>query len=472
MATIGNLIVNLKANTSKFTKGMNSAKKSLRGLKKSMSGLKGTALKVGGVLAVAFGTKAIINKINESRESIDNLAKSSDKLGIATEKLAGLHHVAQLTGASSKALEKGFIRMAVNVSDFADGIGEAKGAFESLNLDAGTLINMSPDQQFIAIAKSLESIENPTKKAAIAYEIFGRSGVDLINTMNAGADAIEAGIAEAEQFGTALTRIDAAKVEAANDSMFRFGQFVKGTVNRLTVALAPILEAVSKQLIEMGTSGEGMGKKVLAAVEFMAKGIGKLADLVHHFQGAWMVLKTVLLGVASVWTTIINEMGRKLEGLINLIPGVEVNFSATTGAIDDMIKDELTKSWDGLMDHLDAPLPSEGVDKFFRDVEKKANESAKKVAADRAKNSNPALITAIDPESKKKKKAADKPSTVMSFLGGTGINSATAMIGKASTSTPSQTAEATELKKQTPLLKSIEQGIQKMLSGESVVGAV
>ena len=241
------------------------------------------------------------------------------------------------------------------------------------------------------------------------------------------------------------------------------------------MALAPILEAVSQRMIEAGTSGQGMGVKVIAVVEGMAKGIGKLADLVHHFQGAWMVLKTVLLGVASVWTTIINEMGKKLEGLINLIPGIEVNFSATTSAIDDMIKNELSKTWDGLMDHLDAPLPSEGVDKFFKDVEKRANEAAKKVAADRATALNPALIdpSTLGASAKADKKdKTTKPSTVMSFLGGSGINSATAMIGKASTSTPNQTPEATELKKQTPLLKSIEQGIQKMLSGESVVGAV
>jgi len=470
MATIGNLIVNLKANTSKFTKGLNSAKKSLRGLKKQMGGMKGTALKIGGALAVAFGTKAIVNRINSSRQAIDSLAKSSDKLGIATEKLAGLQHVAELTGVSSKALEKGFIRMAVNVSDFADGVGEAKGAFESLNLDAGELINMSPDQQFIAIAKSLESIENPTKKAAVAYEIFGKSGVDLINTMNAGGGAIEAGIKEAELFGTALTRVDAAKVEAANDAMFRFQQFLKGTVNKLTVALAPILEAVSQKLIEMGTSGEGMGSKVMAVVEFMAKGVGKLADLWHNLVGFLKVVKVVALGLASVWSTVMSVMVQKLESLINLIPFVNVNVSKLTDHLDDQIKGEMTKSWDGLMDHLDEPMPSEGVDKFFKDVEKKADASAKKIAASKIVNPT-AVIPAIDPESTKAT-AADKPSTVMSFLGGGGINSATSMIGRASTAAPSDSAEASELKKQTPVLKSIEQGINRMLAGESVHGAV
>ena len=56
-------------------------------------------------------------------------------------------------------------------------------------------------------------------KAAKAQEIFGRSGKNLINTLNQGSDALKNQIAEAEALGVAFSQEAGEQAEAFNDEL-------------------------------------------------------------------------------------------------------------------------------------------------------------------------------------------------------------------------------------------------------------
>ena len=58
---------------------------------------------------------------------------------------------------------------------------------------------MSPEEQFGAIAEALQDVESQSDKARIAQDIFGRSGMKLINTLNLGKDGLAAMKQEAKE---------------------------------------------------------------------------------------------------------------------------------------------------------------------------------------------------------------------------------------------------------------------------------
>ena len=106
MATIGDIVVKLGLDRTGFSSGIKTATSSLKRFA-------GGAAKVAGVGLLAVGAAAgaaaavIVPNVARAMGSIDNLAKTSDKLGITTENLAGLRHAAELTGAGAGVMDKG-----------------------------------------------------------------------------------------------------------------------------------------------------------------------------------------------------------------------------------------------------------------------------------------------------------------------------------------------------------------------------
>ena len=123
--------------------------------------LASAAAKIGLTFATA-GTAAAAALTKMSMQNIDALAKTSDRLGIATQSLAGLQHAASLAGVENKTLEKSLQNLAIGVSDAADGSGIAKDALIELGLSAATLEKMPVDAQMMKVADPPPQLQAPS----------------------------------------------------------------------------------------------------------------------------------------------------------------------------------------------------------------------------------------------------------------------------------------------------------------------
>ena len=103
----------------KVTSAMNVLRKSVFNLKTGIVGLIG----VGGFVALA----------RQSLKSIDNIGKLSRTLGLTTEQLGTLQHMANLGGTSLDTFARSVRNLDKGALDFVTkGTGEAKDAFEAL----------------------------------------------------------------------------------------------------------------------------------------------------------------------------------------------------------------------------------------------------------------------------------------------------------------------------------------------------
>ena len=163
MASIGEITATLGLNTREFNANARAATGRLRDMGTQMrttinrSGQLGAAMAAAGAaMAVAFGRQQL--------QSIDNLAKMSDRLGLATEELQGLRRAAELTGVQTSALDMGIQRMTRRVAEAARGTGEAKDAIKELGLDAKTLSAMPVQEQFREIAGAMEGVGSQSQR--------------------------------------------------------------------------------------------------------------------------------------------------------------------------------------------------------------------------------------------------------------------------------------------------------------------
>jgi hypothetical protein len=197
--------------------------------------------KIGAAFATA-GVAAGIALTKMSMDNVDALAKVSDRLGIATQSLAGLQHAANLAGIENKTLEKSLQNLAVGVSDAADGSGVAKDALIQLGLSAALLEKMPVDQQMLKVADAMQGVELQADKVRLATELFGARGVSVLNMIGDGSKNLVEMAKEADHLGIAINRVDAAQIEAANDSVERAKTVFTGLGNQLADAFSPIID--------------------------------------------------------------------------------------------------------------------------------------------------------------------------------------------------------------------------------------
>lgn len=292
MATkvVGGIVANLVANTKAWTRGFNKANKDV---KKFESGLASAAKKIAAFAAGYIAVRRIATALSATAAEMDKVAKTSDKLGVATEKLIGMQHAANLTGVGVEQLHKGLQNMTRVVSEAAAGTGEAKDALDKLGISAAELNQLSPDEQFIAIAEGVNKVASNNERLAATMDIFGMRASGLLNTLRQGEKGIRDMMMEAEALGATFTREQARKVEAARDTYARFEMVLRGALQKTMIELAPMVNLLIKRITKWATQ--------TGAVEAMVK---KLAGALHVVVSVAGSVNKVIQGLALVWNTV------------------------------------------------------------------------------------------------------------------------------------------------------------------------
>ncbi len=292
---VGTISVILAAHVKAFNRRMQRATNTVNDFGTRIAGISGRIAKYAAGLTTA-GVGAVALMVRHSLKLNDALAKTADKLGITTEALAGFHHAAALSGVGSEDFNKAIERMTRMVSEAAAGTGEAKEAIKELGLDAGKLNLAGPESAFLQVSDAIANVGNQSDRVRLAFELFGRQGASLLNTMAGGSKGILAARMEAEKFGVAISRFEAKKLENVNDAIHRVKQVFAGVGNTVATYLAPMITDVSNRIIEWGTSGEGASGKVRAALEWTMKTVGRVADAFGTWEPIWIRIKGGVVG--------------------------------------------------------------------------------------------------------------------------------------------------------------------------------
>jgi len=329
-------------------------------------------------IAVAAFSAAAGAVVRSQLKTIDAVAKTSDELGIATDKLIGLQHAAELTGAGADSIAPSLRKMTRFIGEGATGAAEYTDTLNRLGLSVNELIKLSPDQQFQKISESINTLPTRTEQASAAMEIFGRSGSKLLNLMGSDMGAL---IAEADRLGISVNRLDAAKIEAANDAITRAKAAFTGAARTLTIQLAPIIEAVANKFTEAALAGGGFGEQIKGGISNALKAVGIFADGLRGLEIIFKVLQIAaegfLLHVQFMFSklqegalAIINTY-REMRGL-DPLEGINVSLDENLASVE-RLKGELH----GL---LMEKLPSEGLQETLDEITLMAEASAQKIA--------------------------------------------------------------------------------------------
>ena len=380
--TVGNLVATLTLRSSKFEKGLKRSSKATQTFATRLRSVTTKIVKFGAAMAAAaFAGISLL--VRQQLKLIDVLAKTASKLGVSVVALQALRLAAQLAGVEIRTFDMGLQRMIRRISEAAMGMGEAQDAIKELGLDAAELVGLPVEEAFKRIADAMLKVTNQSDRVRLAFKLFDSEGVALINMLKGGREALEAIERDAKELGLTMDNIDAAQVEAANDAWTRFKAAASAAAQVLTVQLAPFIEAAINALIKWGKSGTGAGDKIAAGLEFVAKVIAFVGNIIQALGVAWKGLQVVAAGAVAIVINVVNALGIALTALLNLLPGVELEWSSTMQdlaegaaiAAEDALE-SFTTAFDKLASDPWGDKVTDTLDKIREDARKAAEEAA------------------------------------------------------------------------------------------------
>jgi len=245
----------------------NKTARTLSGFNRQITGTTRTLRRLAGAAFAVGGAAGFGYMIKQQMAAIDSIAKMSDELKISTKALSAYEHAAKISGTTIETLHKGLEIFVRRLGEAKAGIGEGRRGLEMLGMKAQDLIDMGTEKSFEHVAIRISELKTAAEQAGAAYNFFGRQGVQLLNLFQQGEAGIKKLRMEADKLGITFSRIDAAKVEAANDALVRVRAVFTGLFRQATIELAPYIEAAAKAFTDWAISGEGAGAKVVTMFE-------------------------------------------------------------------------------------------------------------------------------------------------------------------------------------------------------------
>lgn len=358
-----------------------------------------------GIAASAAALAVGVSMVKNQMQVMDALAKTSDALGVQQKQLQALQHVAELTGTGAAQLSVNLERMQRRIGEVARKGGQAEAALTEIGIAAKEMINLPADEQLVKISQAMQGVDNASIRASIAMDLFGRDGVRMLKMMEQlGKDGLAPTVEELQKMGVALTRIDTAKVEQANDTMFRTQQVLDGVVNKISVKLSPLITKIGEGFIDAAKDANGFDKAIVNAMNNATTVVGVFADGLHGiqiiFKGLELAGKTmgfvvikVMQGAALAIQTFVNFSIDRINGLIdnvNLLPGVSIKaiekFELSAVASFKNLADKASGEVDRISGELHGmameTLPSEQLRNWVEDAQASAQEVANSLIID------------------------------------------------------------------------------------------
>ncbi|UXY16425.1 hypothetical protein N8I74_05605 [Chitiniphilus purpureus] len=314
-------------------------------IKRGLGGLTDTAKSVNGVLAnlgVAVSVAGLTAMVKSAIDTGDALDEMSQRVGVSVETLSVWKPAAEQSGVSGESFEKGLRKLSTTMLEAATGSEDAARGFSAVGVEFknqdGTL--RATDQVLLDLAERFKAMPDGAEKTALAVQLFGKSGAELIPFLNQGRDGINELASEMQALGVQMSSETAAQAGNFNDALDKLKLATTSIGNQIIASLLPALNDMAGGMVESAKQG------------------GTLRVIL---DGVVLVLKTLALGAATVGKAFV-ALGEAIgAGVAAAVEALKGNTEGAKAIIADL-KGNLVKRLDELASFRDSlfdPKPIE-----------------------------------------------------------------------------------------------------------------
>jgi hypothetical protein len=303
-------------------------------LDSAISNLKGGLLGLGATLGAAAA--GLFGVVKTAADAGDQVLKMSQRVGVGVESLQALMFQAKLADVGVEQLQTSLVFLNRNMTEAGQKGGEMAKAFLKVGISQAELRSgtLTADKALERIGKTFGRLPDGPQKSALAMELFGRSGAQLIpllNGMEKGLSATQKAILDMNM----VTEEQAKLGEEFNDNLTvmqaAFGGIIKSVgkkllpvMNELVIAFTNFI-VENKDLIKTNVTAfvEGLADFLRDAGKFALVAARSMAGLAKSVGGVGNLVKIVLTGLFALsGVSVLMGIGKLVSYVMLLVKGL------------------------------------------------------------------------------------------------------------------------------------------------------
>lgn len=296
-------------------------------------------------------------------EAAEQLEHLSQRSGIASEELQKLEYAATVAGVSHEQMAKGLDKLAKNMAIASSGTGTQAKAFEAMGVSVKDAEGkLRPTSEVLGdIAEKFSHYKDSAEKSALAQELFGKTGAELIPFLNLGKQGFEQLGDEAQRFGIILSdeTVEASAHLAAD--LKKLHAASEGFKNVLAAEMAPALDVFAQQLLDGAKNGgelrsamDGLGQSLKYVLVFGEGVAFEFQVVIKTFAGLAAAIndldinpKIAAFAPGTALIAAVMKNGKKALDDLKYLGGDLAKELETTGAKMNEILDAQYKKLEG-----------------------------------------------------------------------------------------------------------------------------
>ena len=317
--SLGSIIVRLSMATADFeTDAGRAAKVAEKRAKEIDAAFRKAGVAIGLALGAAMvGATAAIKK---TIDKMDDLSKSSQRVGLPTEEFSRLAYAGGLADVEVSTLVSTLGKLTKAQAAALDGTTDQAKVFTALGIsvtDATGKMRSSTDV-LMDFADRFKAMQGSPEAMAAGFALFGRSFQDMIPLIKEGSDAIRQAGVESDQLGNTLSTEAGKAAEEFNDNLTRMQTALGGVWQEIAIGMLPQLNAMTGDMVAAAKQTDALrsaGAGLIGVVSAIGTAFGVVSRMARQFgvdmaAAAEMAagFKNIAAGIATFGFT---DMGAK-----------------------------------------------------------------------------------------------------------------------------------------------------------------
>jgi hypothetical protein len=180
----------------------------------------------------------------------------------------------ELAGMQANDVQPALAKLQRSIAEAASGSAEAAQKFALMGVNIAEIQGLSADEQLKKVGKAINEIQNPTQKAAMAMEVFGKSGGKLLTLFSDfGMEGVQTALGKQSAVMLENSGVFARTADAMNIAGVKIRGFFVGLASTTAPQMIELVDRMEK--LDLTSAGESLGNGLAIAAEIFDRIIGK-----------------------------------------------------------------------------------------------------------------------------------------------------------------------------------------------------
>lgn len=335
ISTVFSAVDKITGPIDKISSKVMSAGKKIGNFTRKVSG--GISFLAKGVVASTAATASAVIGAYKLAESISNsgdeIAKTSRILGMSSDAFQKFRYVGERSGVSVDEMDASLKKLTVNLGKNSDGTIEA---LSRLGISIEEIQSTSPDQVLQRVAEGFKLLESPAEKATLAVDLFGKSGLKMVNVLSEGKEGINALGDEAVKVGYVMSSSILDSSEILSDKILNMQTSFKAIGVSLSSKLMPVVSEAVSGITDFFIENRGYLDSFANSIIGIFNNVG---PSVKRILPSIIKIIEFIVSLASKISVFIGPFIAKFLSLIEgILPNILEFFDSISVALDPFIE--------------------------------------------------------------------------------------------------------------------------------------